>query len=199
MKSTITMAALQRALNHVTGELSATGLLTRRLYDVPVVLQSFSIVPFLVNYYGLYVEETTVLDRLVGLEPRTIYVPSIALPRLLVALRGGKSGENYTLRDILRHELGHAFAVEHPGLVRRNTAFTRAFGARYDDELTLDEDDCVSAYAATSPCEDFAETFMTYVRVRGDIDRFKRSRAVHRKLGFVKGLVREVARRGLAA
>lgn len=191
----ITDAAVERALRHVTGELASAGLLTQRLYDVDVVVQTFDLGPFVANFEGLYVEEPTVIFRLLGFAPRTIYIPRIALARLVAGLRGQACS---SMRDILRHELGHAFAVEHPGLVRRNAAFVRAFGARYDDDVTQDEDDCVSAYAATSPAEDFAETFMTYLRVRGDRARFKGRPAVLRKLRFVGELAKQVKRRDLA-
>jgi len=191
----ISHVAVDRALNHVMDEAASTGLLTRQLYEVDVVVQTFDVAPFMTAYEGLYIEEPTRLDRLFGFAPRTIYIPRIAVARLAAGWRGVRSS---SLRDILRHELGHAFAVEHPSLVRRSSAFVRAFGASYDDQVGLDQDDCVSAYAATSPAEDFAETFMTYLRVRGALVRFKGRPAVLRKLHFVAGLAQHVRRRGLA-
>lgn len=193
MKS-ISHTTVVRAYAHVFKELSAVGLMTQALCEVPVVVQAFDIGPFVLAYEGLYVEEPG-LGGLLGFSARTIYVPRLSLSRLIASVRGGVAS---SMRDILRHELGHAFAVEHPGLVRRSTAFTRAFGARYDDHVAQDEEDCVSAYAASSPAEDFAETFMTYVRVGGDITRFKKGGpAVHRKLRFVAALANEVRRRRL--
>ena len=190
-----THASVERALNHVVGELHDVGLLTRRLFAVPVVIQKIDVGPLVLDYEGLYVEDPTALGRLFGFQPRTIYVPLISMSRLLASLRDASPS---SLRDILRHELGHAFAVEHPQLVRRSAAFRRAFGARYDDQAEQDEDDCITAYAATNAAEDFAETFMTYLRLRGRFAPFKGQRAVHRKLRFVQGLAVEVARRGLA-
>ena len=195
MTKTITHATVERALDHVVGELSDTGLLTRRLFAVPVFVQRFDVGPFVLSYEGLYVEDTSAFDRLCGFEARTIYVPLTSTSRLLGALRGTSPS---SLRDILRHELGHAFAVEHPQLVRRSAAFRSAFGARYDDANEQDEDDCITAYAATNAAEDFAETLMTYVRVRGQIAPFKGRKAVHRKLRFVQALAAQVERRDLA-
>lgn len=143
MTKTITHAAVERALNHVVGELQEVGLLTRRLFAVPVVVQPFDVGPFVVEYEGLYVEDPTLVGRLVGFQARTIYVPLTSMSRLLAGLRGAAPS---SLRDILRHELGHAFAVEHPELVRRSAAFKTAFGARYDDDTEQDEDECVSCY-----------------------------------------------------
>ena len=144
MKS-ISHTTVVRAYAHVFKELSAVGLMTQALCEVPVVVQAFDIGPFVLAYEGLYVEEPG-LGGLLGFSARTIYVPRLSLSRLIASVRGGVAS---SMRDILRHELGHAFAVEHPGLVRRSTAFTRVFGARYDDHVAQDEEECVSAYAAT--------------------------------------------------
>jgi len=140
MTKTITHATVDRALNHVVGELHAVGLLTQRLFEVPVVVQKIDIGPLVLAYEGLYVEDPTALGRALGFTPRTIYVPLTSMSRMLAPLRGATPS---SLRDILRHELGHAFAVEHPQLVRRSAAFRRAFGARYDDNTAQDEGDCV--------------------------------------------------------
>ncbi len=50
--------------------------------------------------------------------------------------------------------------------------------------------DFVSDYAATSACEDFAETFMTYLRHRNSLHKFKSRRGVHRKLRAVEKAVK---------
>jgi hypothetical protein len=72
-----------------------------------------------------------------------------------------------------------------------------AFGARYDSERSTDydPDEHVTEYAAVSPAEDFAETFMTYVRHRGRVVRYRSRRGVYRKLRFVVWLRRVVRKR----
>ena len=50
-------------------------------------------------------------------------------------------------------------------------------------------EDFVSNYAATRFCEDFAETFMTYLRYRNSLDRFKARKGVYRKLKSVEKAV----------
>ena len=50
-------------------------------------------------------------------------------------------------------------------------------------------EDFVSEYAATHFCEDFAETFMTYLRYRNSLDRFKARKGVYRKLKAVEKAV----------
>jgi hypothetical protein len=44
----------------------------------------------------------------------------------------------------------------------------------------------VTWYAATQPCEDFAETFRTYLRFRKNLDRFRSRTGVYRKLKAVE-------------
>lgn len=104
------------------------------------------------------------------------------------------------MRDILRHEYGHAFAVEHPSLVRRSREFCDTFGGRYDSRsqaVAYSQTEHVTEYAATSPQEDFAETFMTYVRAGGRVSKFRRRGGVYRKLQFVRALAAQIRRRNL--
>ncbi len=78
------------------------------------------------------------------------------------------SGSYTSLRDILRHEFGHALADTHRALFR-SRHFSDAFGAAHDSEVCweYDPEHHISPYAATNPAEDFAELFMTYVRLKG--------------------------------
>lgn len=187
-------SAIERAMNHVLGELSEAGLLTRRLYSVDVVSQPID----LFAYAGCYVEDPGTIGRLAGFTPKTIYIPRTTFRRLALRLR--RLERPFTsLRDVLRHEYGHAFAVEHPSLVRRSSRFVRSFEGRYDDNEAVSAFDpvkYVTEYAATRPAEDFAETFMTFVRCGGATDCYRHRRPVHRKLRFVAWLAREVGRRG---
>ena len=73
-----------------------------------------------------------------------------------------------SLADVIRHEYGHAVAHTHGRLVR-SSRFREAFGASHDSlhEFEYDEELHVTPYAATSAAEDFAETFMFYLRHGG--------------------------------
>jgi len=84
------------------------------------------------------------------------------------------------LTGLLLHELGHSFLYHHWAWTRSGR-FRRTFGEvrkayRVADEHWVDFErrriattltDYVSAYAATHPQEDFAETFRFYVARRG--------------------------------
>lgn len=192
MQTTITLRSIDRALGDVMRELGEAGLLTGRVGAVPVVAQAIDLAPFVLGYEGLYVEEPTTLDRLLGFEARTIYIPLTTFSRCAATL-GLAKRQSSSLRDVLRHELGHAFAVEHPSLVRRSAAFVRGFGAPYDaGAYDASDDDFITPYASTSPAEDFAETFMVYLRHQGDIAKYRGRRLVYRKLLFVRALARAV-------
>ena len=186
-------------MNDVLGELDSTGLLTKRLYNVPVVTQPIDVAWLAVGYEGCYVEDPGPVGRLAGYEPRTIYFPRMTFSGFLRTLRGTHRRPT-SMRDVLRHEYGHAFAVEHPSLVRRCRRFVDVFGGRYDDEEHADEyltRDFVTPYAATSPSEDFAETFMTYVRCGGKTARYRHRAGADRKLGFVRHLTRHIDTKAL--
>jgi hypothetical protein len=178
---------IERAVNEVFDELRDLGLLTRKLFDVNVVSHPIDVV----GYQGLYVEQPSRLGRILGFEKRSIYIPRSTWKEMFTAWAGRRCR---SVRDAIRHELAHAFAAEHQKLVRRNPKFTAAFGAREDTDVEWEYDpgEHVTEYAATSPAEDFAETFMTYVRVGGKIGRFKRRAGVYRKLQFCRRLQTEV-------
>ena len=186
-------------MNYVLGELSDLGLLTQQLYAVDVVTQPIDLAWLAAGYEGCYVEDPGRLGRALGWAPRTIYFPRTTFLQLARALRGQRR-KCSSMRDTLRHEYGHAFAVEHPALIRRSAKFARVFGGRYDDAMSQDDysdEDFVTEYAATNPSEDFAETFMTYVRRRGRIDGYGGRPGVTRKLRFVASLQSKVRRHAL--
>jgi hypothetical protein len=53
----------------------------------------------------------------------------------------------------------------------------------------------ITEYASTCACEDFAETFMFYLRYRNSLDRFKPRPQVYRKLKSVERAVARASRR----
>ncbi len=114
-----------------------------------------------------------------------INIPRISFSRLTDLWTG-----SYTsLRDILRHEFGHALADTHRGLFR-SRRFSDAFGASHDSEVEWEHDPKhhVSLYAAANPAEDFAESFMIYVRHHGRLPSKLATTTVRRKWRFIDEL-----------
>lgn len=87
------------------------------------------------------------------------------------------------VRDILRHEYGHALLYQYPGIKDRE-GFS-LFGH------TTDVNDYVSHYAMTNPEEDFCETFMAYMKKKGKMPkRNDYSMRLRRKWRFITALKR---------
>ena len=148
--------------------------------------------PSLWGALGFFVEAESTLHRLFGFEPGHIYIPK------WVFLHGPWQDRG-SLRDVLRHEFGHALAHYHPGPICRSRAFGETFGARYDecwDQQPIDHQDFVSRYATTSPAEDFAETFACWLRSfrrpGNAVLPHRTTAALRAKFAFVRNVCRRI-------
>ena len=143
------------------------------------------------------------IQKLVGIEEGVIYLPADT-PQV-----GYMPG--YTLADVIRHEYAHAWYWLEPKFVDA-AWFREAFGGSYlgkqrpidawRDSSGEDLDgapamwdrefrkEFVSDYAATRFCEDFAETFMYFLRYRRSLNRFRNRPGVYRKLKSIESIVR---------
>lgn len=151
----LSRAELDRAALAVQDELDALGLwaAVRRTDVIWCALPA----PQAWLAYGYFLHgRVSPLERWLGWRPGHIYLPAVSVhPR--------------QVRDTLRHEYGHALAHRQPAGTR-SRAFRAAFGGDgWQAEPTLRQRPahCVSRYAQTCPREDFAETFMVYVRRQG--------------------------------
>ena len=166
--ASITRKQLNGAAAAVQGELGRLGLWNEdgRLHHTDVV---WCAVPQFIasDASGFFLHERFPFSELLGYEPGNIYIPKWILAQGFWAQRRG------SLRDLVRHEYGHAVAFQYPSLVLRSTRFTTAFGGTYfrGKPVKGNVRDFVSAYARTQPCEDFAETFMHYVRCQGTLPK----------------------------
>ncbi len=114
-----------------------------------------------------------------------IHVPRFSWSRISHIFRGGYT----SLRDVLRHEYAHAVADNHRGLIG-SPRFGEAFGASHswDFSWEYDPDHHISPYAATAPAEDFAETFMVYLRHGGRLPARYDTPLIRRKWTFIRDL-----------
>ena len=134
---------------------------------------------------GFFVEDVSRLGGVSGYEAGNIYIPKWILSHLRTQNRG-------SLRDILRHEYGHALAFHYPRLIRQSRPFENAYGAKYSGKpiLNANRKNFVSDYAhEEGPAEDFAETFMYFIKYKGVIQpHFSSSPIVKKKWAFIRRL-----------
>lgn len=172
----ITQSQLAEANWQVTTEMEALGLWSESLEDVDVCL-----VPFSHSCYGWFLPEGN------------IHIPAFSGAHLYDFV----SGQHTRLTDVLRHEWAHALADRQPQWVENNR-FTRAFGGDYEHECRLhsyDPEHHLTAYAATSPCEDFAETFHFYLRHKGRLPtRLSTRPNISRKWKFIDWMASRISK-----
>jgi hypothetical protein len=171
----ITMPRLQSALDDVVGELDEVGLWNSRLAKVDVYLT------WVGTAYGWQWYRGS----------GHIEIPAVSLIRVSQLIYGGP---RIALRDLLRHEYGHAVADTNRALIR-SRRFTDAYGTPHDSEIPSDysKDEHVTEYAATNSSEDFAEVFMFYLKHGGKIPTRYKTQNIERKWQFVDRLCQQIA------
>lgn len=122
------------------------------------------------------------LDALLDYRVGDIYIPQWVLSY-------GLWRNRFPLRDVVRHKYGHAVAYHYPALVKRSRKFRTVFQGSYGGKFDFHgSNDFISEYAEESPCEDFAETFMFFVRHKGHLPGRFHSRHIKLKWKFVNEL-----------
>lgn len=119
-----------------------------------------------------------------------ILIPSVVGREVVERIVHGRRYSD-PLTYTIRHEYGHAVAYHHPGLVR-SRRFREAFGGPHGSVAIpgqyLDPRVFITEYAATNPCEDFAETFAAFLTAGGRIASEIDTRAIRRKWRFVEAM-----------
>ena len=101
------------------------------------------------------------------------------------------------IRNVVRHEFGHAVADIHRRKLDQGV-FLRAFGAPCGRRSVARfrrnwEETCVSKYASKNTEEDWAETFMLFLRHKGRMPaRFRDLPAVEAKWDAVKAILEAI-------
>jgi hypothetical protein len=168
-RSRITLSRLDKAAARVRSELDAHGLWTEPVADVQI---------FLIENGDSYAEYEWVGTGDSGV----IVVRAVATARRVEA----RQGTFTPLADILRHEYAHALANIYKGLIR-SRQFTMAFGASYDnhERFAYSPETHMTEYAATNASEDFAETFMRFLKHGGELPPAYDTQFIRRKWRFV--------------
>ena len=128
---------------------------------------------------------------------KTIEFPSVYLP---IASLWKDLGTKANALDVFRHEFGHALADLYPRALSKGGLFRAAFGGIYGEDPAEErgvdgwEDRYVSEYATSATQEDFAETFMLFVKNKGKMPRkFAGKPAIAKKWKAVAEIVKRVA------
>lgn len=113
-------------------------------------------------------------------------------------------GRQASIEDVFRHEFGHALADLYPEALKKGSVFRKAFGGIYGavpaEERGVDgwEERYVSEYATSATQEDFAETFMLFVKHKGKIPaKFGKCPAIVKKWEAVAEICRRMAAESL--
>lgn len=190
------MPELDRAFAKARNDLAQVGLLEegRYLDDIECIR---SVLPMGYSRLGrtcgwVYDGDDAGPSAWVGFRPGVIYVS----PNAPIRKRWPD-----TLADVIRHEFAHAWYWLDPEFVDGRW-FRKAFGAGYDDPMARvargGEDfhsaEFVTGYAMTNAKEDFAETFMTYLRWHACLNRFATRPGVYSKLLAVESAVRRAVK-----
>ena len=177
-----------RAYNKVRTELGNLGVLWdgSRLDGVGCTYLTLAPIAALAGYMGLYQPREKIIEF------PSVYLPFEALWKDL--------GAKANALDVIRHEFGHALADLYPGALKKGGVFRAAFGGSYGgtpaEKRGVDgwEERYVSEYATSATQEDFAETFMLFVKHKGKIPaRFARKPAIRKKWKAVAEIVKRVA------
>ena len=171
----ITLSELSKTNWQVTCDMDNLGLWCRRLDDVEVYL-----VPVSFACYGWFLPDGH------------IYIPAVTGANLCDLI----TGHHTRLTDVLRHEWAHALADRRPRLVE-SRRFRNVFGASYDSPHPVWEyhpELHLTPYAASMPCEDFAETFHHYLRHKGRLPlRLKTKTEIIRKWEFIEWMAEQIS------
>jgi hypothetical protein len=185
----LSFRSVERAYNQVRRELEDCGLLADGVYLDHIECEQ-TLLPSWDDELGFVFDEGVPWHRwLVGFRAGVIYIPRNCPARAHVP------GE--TLLDTMRHEFAHAWAAYDP-LYFRKRWFREAFGLGYfdewDDPPAFDRWNFVSSYACSRPREDFAETFMVFLRSRRSLVRFRTLPGLYAKLRAVEAAVFSAAK-----
>ena len=207
------MPKVNRAFNHVRNELWDVGLLADGVYLDEIELNVSGIPSY--GEAGYVYEEVGLFASVLGYEPGVIYLPS-DLPRdayvpggtLTDVIRHEFAHSWHWLdpRFFERPWFRATFGIDYDDTdakpselwerkLKRDRAFQQSFAACRNDRERANQlrrrlqNDFVSEYATTLAREDFAETFMFYLRNRNCLDRFKSRSGLHTKLKAVEAAV----------
>jgi hypothetical protein len=183
----ITYEQTNSATQAVQNELYKIGLWyeNSRLLNVDVIYCSMPQFLFY-DAEGFFFHGMTKFKKLIGYKIGHIYIPSFVIKNLFWEF-------SRSLRAVIRHEYGHAFAHYYPEITIDSIEFSEVFGGHYYNEAGMKMENAAyfSKYSKHSPKEDFAETFKFYVMYQGILPANIKNKKLIRKWNFVKNAIKQ--------
>ncbi|MEO6833520.1 MAG: putative zinc-binding metallopeptidase, partial [Chitinophagaceae bacterium] len=142
------------------------------------------LLPSLAGAEGFFTHSISPTLKFLGYHESAIYIPR------WVVVQPWIFGEKTCIRDIIRHEYAHAFQECYPKKIKPR-AFEKVFGGSYynPDAKDFRPKAYVSKYAASMPMEDFAETFMYFLKYKGNCPRQFNRPIIQRKWQYINQLL----------
>jgi hypothetical protein len=184
----VTYERTNKALMSVQNELYKIGLWNEGslLTNVEVIWYPLAHLK-MYDVEGIFFHGTTFFDRAMGFKTGKIYIPSVVIPNIIWQ-------ESHSLKDVIRHEYAHAFEHCYPDLISNSKEFEKIFGGNYYyyEPSQMEGEAYISNYAKTMPMEDFAETFMVFVRKQGVLPTKYSNVKLKRKWEFISKIIKQV-------
>jgi hypothetical protein len=182
--SIISLKQINSAAFTVQDELFKVGLWFEGCKLVDTEIYRCAVSPLsLYDANGFFIHGASPVQKILGFEPGHIYIPSFVLSQKFWQSRD-------SLRDVIRHEYAHSLAHYYPKLISKSE-FKKTFGGVYYsyEPIKMEKDAFISDYARTMPMEDFAETFMVYVRRKGIMPSSIKNKQLIKKWQYISNLL----------
>ena len=183
--SIISLKQINSAAFTVQDELFKVGLWYKGCKLVDTEIYRCPVSPLsLYDADGFFIHGASAVQKILGFEPGHIYIPSFVLSQTFWQSRA-------SLRDVIRHEYAHSFAHHYPKLISKSD-FKKTFGDEYYsyEPIKMEKDAFISDYARTMPMEDFAETFMVYVKRKGIMPSTIKNKLLIKKWQYIDSLIK---------
>lgn len=182
--SIISLKQINSAAFTVQDELFKVGLWFEGCKLVVTDIYRCAVSPLsLYNANGFFIHGASAMQKILGFEAGHIYVPSFVLSQTFWQSRD-------SLKDVIRHEYAHSLAHHYPKLILKSD-FKKTFGGEYYsyEPIKMEKDAFITDYATVMPMEDFAETFMVYIRRKGNIPSTIKNKKLIKKWQYIDRLI----------
>jgi hypothetical protein len=182
----MSLKKLNNAILHVQNELYENGLWYEDSLLPRIEIYLCSIPR--IFYEGFFMHGTTKWESFIGYKEGKLYIPNFSLAHI-------DNSKYSSVRGLVRHEYGHAFAHQYHDLIEKK-AFEMAFGGSYYSEhkKEMSPEAYFTDYAMEYPCEDFAETFKLYLKWKGKLPKKFTNKKLISKWNYVANAIKKASK-----